>query len=163
MYNLVDPLSSSSAQNAAANANGGTNVLTKDGRPNKGTILSRSVDYIRYLQGVIDDQNCKELELQEYVQSLQRQLGVEVTQFGPTSAELALARIRGEGMVGTDDDPNSAEAMSDELKIEQRQGVLSPGAGDSLVMGQQQQPQQETPMGFTPDYDSAMADEFLVS
>lgn len=76
-------------------------ILTKDGKPNKGTILSRSVDYIRHLQIVIDDQNRKELEMQDMIQSLQHQLGVEVTQFEHTSAELALARFRGTGYPDT--------------------------------------------------------------
>lgn len=73
-----------------------TNTLTKDGKPNKGTILAKSVDYIRQLQTVIDEQNRKEIELQDIVQNLQRQLGLPVTEFTNTSAEIALARIRNE-------------------------------------------------------------------
>lgn len=85
----ADPLASPTGPGSQASN------LTKDGKPNKGTILSRSVDYIRNLQAVIDEQNRKELEMRDLVQDMQRQLGVEVTNFGPTSAEIALARIRG--------------------------------------------------------------------
>lgn len=87
LYNQNDTSPSAAA--------GGTNTLTKDGRPNKGTILTKSVEYIRNLQNVIDEQNQRELEMQELVQQLQRQLGIEVTEFKHTSAELLLARIRG--------------------------------------------------------------------
>lgn len=66
---------------------------SKDDKPNKGTILSRSVDYIRKLQQIIDDQNRRELELQDTVQQLQRQNGMPVTEFGPTSAEAGLAKL----------------------------------------------------------------------
>ncbi|ANB12778.1 Rtg1p [Sugiyamaella lignohabitans] len=64
-----------------------------DDRPNKGTILARSVDYIRQLQAIIDDQNRAELDLQDLVNSLQRNLGVAVTEYKYTSAELALSRL----------------------------------------------------------------------
>lgn len=39
------------------------NSGTKDGKPNKGQILSKSVDYITYLQNEIDSRNRKEVEL----------------------------------------------------------------------------------------------------
>lgn len=39
------------------------NSGTKDGKPNKGQILSKSVDYITYLQNEIDSKNRKEVEL----------------------------------------------------------------------------------------------------
>lgn len=68
-------------------------TLTKDGRPNKGTILSKSVDYIRTLQNIIDSQNRREADLQDQVQDLQRQLGIPISDFTHTSAELLLAKI----------------------------------------------------------------------
>lgn len=67
---------------------------SKDDKPNKGTILARSVDYIRKLQQIIDDQNRRELELQDMVQQLQRQNGLPVSDFGgQTSAEAGLAKL----------------------------------------------------------------------
>ena len=89
---LLYSMDSTDSPGAALPAN-----LTKDGKPNKGTILSRSVDYIRHLQIVIDDQNRRELEMQDAIQGYQRQLGMEVTEFKHTSAELALAKFRGGG------------------------------------------------------------------
>lgn len=104
-----DPLASPTGPGSA------TSNLTKDGKPNKGTILSRSVDYIRNLQAVIDEQNRKELEMRDLVQDMQRKLGIEVTVFGATSAELALAKIRGistEGLEGLDE--NTLEGFNND-------------------------------------------------
>lgn len=42
---------------------GEKNTGTKDGKPNKGQILSKSVDYISWLQNEIDNRNRKEVEL----------------------------------------------------------------------------------------------------
>lgn len=42
---------------------GEKNTGTKDGRPNKGQILSRAVDYISWLQGEIDSRNRREVQL----------------------------------------------------------------------------------------------------
>lgn len=92
LLNKLDPVGSPGSHQ---------NTLTKDGKPNKGTILTRSVEYIRHLQQVIDEQNQQELNLRETIHTLQRQLGVEETIFGSTSAEIALAKIRGES-VGDD-------------------------------------------------------------
>ena len=58
------------------------NSGTKDGRPNKGQVLSKSVDYIIWLQEEIDNRNRKEVELL-------LKLGRE----GPTTAETLLANI----------------------------------------------------------------------
>ncbi|CAN6625341.1 hypothetical protein TRVA0_010S01442 [Trichomonascus vanleenenianus] len=76
-----------------ANGNYSTVGIAKDEKPNKGTILSKSVDYIKHLQHVIDEQNRRELELQELVQSLQQAAGQPVTEFGYTSAELELSKL----------------------------------------------------------------------
>lgn len=119
---------------ATGSPGGAPSNLTKDGKPNKGTILSRSVDYIRHLQVVIDDQNRKELEMQDLIQALQRQLGIEVTEFKHTSAEIALAKFRGGG------------GMYSDLGIPE-EGVLSPdSAGSSGQIG--------GASGFTPDYEN---------
>ncbi|KAA8909344.1 hypothetical protein TRICI_004547 [Trichomonascus ciferrii] len=82
---------------------------SKDDKPNKGTILARSVDYIRKLQQIIDDQNRRELELQDSVQQLQRQCGQPVTDFGETSAEAGLARL------GLDEHPPHSPEFTPDL------------------------------------------------
>ncbi|KAG5362139.1 Retrograde regulation protein 1 [Yarrowia sp. C11] len=66
---------------------------TKDGRPNKGTILIKSVEYIKKLQTVIDDQNQREIDMYERLNILERQLGIPETKLETSSAELALARL----------------------------------------------------------------------
>lgn len=43
---------------------GEKNTGTKDGKPNKGQILSKTVDYISWLQNEIDVRNRREVELQ---------------------------------------------------------------------------------------------------
>lgn len=58
------------------------NSGTKDGRPNKGQVLSRSVDYILWLQQQIDARNRREVDL---LLKLHRE--------GPTTAEKLLANI----------------------------------------------------------------------
>lgn len=78
---------------AAAVKNSGT----KDGKPNKGQILTKSVEYIQYLQKVIDENNRKEVELVMKLKSLElkrdnRQLNVPIN-VGHTSAEIALGEI----------------------------------------------------------------------
>ncbi|SGZ53091.1 CIC11C00000004529 [Sungouiella intermedia] len=72
------------------------NTGTKDGKPNKGQVLSKSVDYIQTLQNLIDENNRKEVELQLKLKTLQlkKQGKVNVPiQTGTTSAELALGEI----------------------------------------------------------------------
>lgn len=103
-------------------------TFTKDGKPNKGTILSKSVEYIRHLQGVIDDQNRREMELQDLIQSLERQLGVEVTQFTHTSAELALAKIRGADL------SDSRSGAVGEFEIGDEYNVLSPDSQSGTIV-----------------------------
>ncbi|CAK9436071.1 uncharacterized protein LODBEIA_P06290 [Lodderomyces beijingensis] len=73
---------------------------TKDGKPNKGQILTKSVEYLQNLQNLIDENNRKEVELILKLESLklkhknggQVQEGVPV-RIGYTSAERALGEI----------------------------------------------------------------------
>lgn len=69
---------------------------TKDGKPNKGQILSKAVEYIQAMQNLIDENNRKEVQLLLKLKTLQmRQQGkanVPVS-VGTTSAELALGQI----------------------------------------------------------------------
>lgn len=69
---------------------------TKDGKPNKGQVLSKSVEYIQSLQNLIDENNRKEVELQLKLKTLQmKQQGKTNVPIlaGTTSAELALGEI----------------------------------------------------------------------
>lgn len=69
---------------------------TKDGKPNKGQVLSKSVEYIQALQNKIDENNRKEVELQLKLKTLQmKQQGKTNVPIlaGSTSAELALGEI----------------------------------------------------------------------
>lgn len=72
------------------------NTGTKDGKPNKGQVLSKSVEYIQSLQNLIDENNRKEVELQLKLMTLrmkkQGKVNVPILT-GTTSAELALGEI----------------------------------------------------------------------
>ncbi|KAI5963553.1 RTG1 [Candida pseudojiufengensis] len=46
---------------------------TKDGKPNKGQILTKSVEYLQYLQNLIDENNRKEVELIMKLENLKLQ------------------------------------------------------------------------------------------
>ncbi|GMG44443.1 unnamed protein product [Ambrosiozyma monospora] len=69
---------------------------TKDGKPNKGQILSKSVDYINWLQAQIDERNRKEVELSIKLRNLEISNNVPVSKrmnLLHTSAEIGLSRI----------------------------------------------------------------------
>lgn len=68
---------------------------TKDGRPNKGQILTQSVEYITHLQNQVDSNNREEIELMMKVSELAKQTGTIVNDINleNTSAEIALANI----------------------------------------------------------------------
>ena len=69
---------------------------TKDGKPNKGQILTQSVEYIQHLQNLIDENNRKEVELTlKYKRLLNKvaQRGAVPVKVGHTSAERCLGEI----------------------------------------------------------------------
>ncbi|KAG7877153.1 hypothetical protein KL906_002012 [Ogataea polymorpha] len=69
---------------------------TKDGKPNKGQILSKAVEYISKLQADIDEKNRKEVELSIRLRNLEIAQNVPASQrfnLLHTSAELGLAKI----------------------------------------------------------------------
>lgn len=68
------------------------NSGTKDGKPNKGQILTKSVEYLQYLQNLIDENNRIEVELLAKLRNLQGQLS-DSQSVGHTSAERALGEI----------------------------------------------------------------------
>lgn len=67
------------------------NLGTKDGKPNKGQILTKLVDYLRDLQNQIDENNRKEVELQIRLRSLEQGSSEQSSRY--TSAEQALGEI----------------------------------------------------------------------
>ena len=69
---------------------------TKDGKPNKGQILSKSVDYITWLQQRIDENNRKEVELSIKLRNLEIANNVPINRrmnLLHTSAEVGLSKI----------------------------------------------------------------------
>ncbi|GMM38838.1 Rtg1 protein [Saccharomycopsis crataegensis] len=72
---------------------------TKDGKPNKGQVLSKSIEYIEFLQDKIDENNKKEIELLIILKKLEElkkvpdHLKPSKTLFRHTSAEVALQNI----------------------------------------------------------------------
>ncbi|QLL34394.1 hypothetical protein HG536_0G02550 [Torulaspora globosa] len=68
---------------------------TRDGKPNKGQILTQAVEYIMSLQNDIDTRNREEVELILKVQELSNVTGTIVNDINleNTSAEIALAKI----------------------------------------------------------------------
>ncbi|CCH44945.1 Transcription factor E3 [Wickerhamomyces ciferrii] len=68
---------------------------TKDGKPNKGQILTKGLEYIQNLQNKIDENNRKEVELILKLKNLSLQKGQFVTDINlnNTSAEIILGEI----------------------------------------------------------------------
>lgn len=68
---------------------------TKDGKPNKGQILTKGVDYIQDLQNKIDENNRTEVELVWKLKKLSHVKNTPITdiQLSNTSAEIVLADI----------------------------------------------------------------------
>ncbi|CEP61236.1 Rtg1p LALA0_S02e09802g [Lachancea lanzarotensis] len=68
---------------------------TKDGKPNKGQILTQAVEYMTRLQAQVDARNREEVELILRVKELSKKTGVALNDINldNTSAEIALARI----------------------------------------------------------------------
>lgn len=82
-----------------------------DNRPHKGTILALSVEYIRKLQLVIDEQNHKELEHQQTINDLETRLGITPTEFTYTTAEKALSRL---GLRPIEESPFEEEQLDEQ-------------------------------------------------
>lgn len=105
------------------------NSGTKDGKPNKGQILTKSVEYIQHLQNLIDENNRKEVEL--LLKLKQLELGQLLQQkpqsqlpIGHTSAERALGQI-GVGPLSSDYFKNVLVTSANSNKASQRRGSLS--------------------------------------
>lgn len=74
---------------------------TKDGKPNKGQILTQAVEYITRLQNQVDAKNREEVEYMLQLSKLAKRAGVHITDINleNTSAEVELAHI-GVGPLG---------------------------------------------------------------
>lgn len=74
---------------------------TKDGKPNKGQILTQAVEYIARLQNQVDAKNREEVEHMLQLQKLAKSAGIDITDINleNTSAEVELGRI-GVGPLG---------------------------------------------------------------
>lgn len=95
--NQPQPQQTQQSENDAAIAAAVKNSGTKDGKPNKGQILTKSVEYLQYLQNLIDENNRKEVELVMKLRNLElqeqnKQQNVPIN-VGHTSAEKALGKI----------------------------------------------------------------------
>ncbi|CCH61635.1 hypothetical protein TBLA_0F00910 [Henningerozyma blattae CBS 6284] len=68
---------------------------TKDGKPNKGQILTQAVEYITYLQNEVDKKNRAEIDLMLKIQELSKKTGIIINDINleNTSAEIMLAKI----------------------------------------------------------------------
>lgn len=122
------------------------NPIVKDEKPNKGTILSRSVDYIKQLQIVIDDQNRREIELHEMIHSLERQLGRPLTEFPYTSAEISLSKA------GIGPQVPGATPGSDQGVNNGPGAVTSPASQGSMAVDLKSTTG-VTPDNYTPEFD----------
>lgn len=121
---------------AAAKAKG---TGTKDGKPNKGQILTQAVEYITYLQNQVDVRNREEVELILKVKELSKEAGIIVNDVNleNTSAEVALARIGVGPLAGMLDDPypNEAEEMEEQRAGKQRNNNFEYGGYDEYGNG----------------------------
>ncbi|CAL9734438.1 retrograde regulation protein 1 [Monosporozyma servazzii] len=74
---------------------------TKDGKPNKGQILTQAVEYITSLQNQVDSKNREEVEYMLQLSKLAKAAGVTITDINleNTSAEVELGHI-GVGPLG---------------------------------------------------------------
>ncbi|GCE97211.1 hypothetical protein ZYGM_004513 [Zygosaccharomyces mellis] len=80
---------------------------TKDGKPNKGQILTQTVEYINALQNQVDSKNREEAELIFKIQELCKRTGTIINDINleNTSAEVALSKIGVGPLAGSTDDP----------------------------------------------------------
>ncbi|QLQ80313.1 hypothetical protein HG537_0D03140 [Torulaspora globosa] len=87
---------------------------TRDGKPNKGQILTQAVEYIMSLQNDIDSRNREEVELILKVQELTNVTGTIVNDINleNTSAEIALAKI-GVGTLAGEIPPDNDQTRTD--------------------------------------------------
>ncbi len=109
------------------------NTGTKDKRPNKGTILIKSVEYIKMLQQLIDEQNRQEVELQDQLRNLEVTSGLDPSDFATTSAEKALANL---GVLSADEEDEDDTGNDGRPRVSIDPGISING-GD-IVLGEEE-------------------------
>ncbi|SCU80519.1 LADA_0B07976g1_1 [Lachancea dasiensis] len=79
---------------------------TKDGKPNKGQILTQAVEYITRLQAQVDARNREEVELILRLKELSKKISLPVNDINlaNTSAEIALSKIGVGPLAGVSED-----------------------------------------------------------
>lgn len=84
---------------------------TKDGKPNKGQILTQAVEYLIYLQNQVDIKNREEVDLILKVKEVSKETGTILNDINleNTSAEIALAKIGVGPLAGFIDEPYGSE------------------------------------------------------
>ncbi|CCC71882.1 hypothetical protein NCAS_0I02140 [Naumovozyma castellii] len=89
---------------------------TRDGKPNKGQILTQAVEYITFLQNEVDRRNREEVELILKVQKLSKATGIPITDINVdnTSAEVELANIGVGPLASSGHSDNHAEKKQTE-------------------------------------------------
>lgn len=104
---------------------------TKDGKPNKGQVLTKSLEYIQALQNTIDENNRKEVELKILLKKLEleaeNKLSDVPVEVGYTSAERALGEI-GVGPLSDDYYKEVLVRSAGISKTTQQKSYLSPGS-----------------------------------
>ncbi|CCK72544.1 Rtg1p KNAG_0K01790 [Huiozyma naganishii CBS 8797] len=87
---------------------------TRDGKPNKGQILTQAVEYITQLQNEVDSRNREEVELMLKVQKLGKTTGTLIDDINleDTSAEIELSRIGVGPLAGDGNDRKPAKPQT---------------------------------------------------
>lgn len=113
-YGPGDTPSSATTPKPGSNAAKIKGTGTRDGKPNKGQILTQAVEYIMSLQNEIDLKNREEVELILKVQELSKTTGTIVNDINleNTSAEMALAKI-GVGSLAGEIAQDDAQGQAD--------------------------------------------------
>ncbi|GAV52220.1 hypothetical protein ZYGR_0AG02110 [Zygosaccharomyces rouxii] len=104
-HSLLDtPVSGTPKENSISKTK---STGTKDGKPNKGQILTQTVEYINALQNQVDSKNREEAELIFKIQELSRKTGTIINDVNleNTSAEVALSKIGVGPLAGNVDEP----------------------------------------------------------
>ncbi|CAB4253201.1 similar to Saccharomyces cerevisiae YOL067C RTG1 Transcription factor (bHLH) involved in interorganelle communication between mitochondria, peroxisomes, and nucleus [Maudiozyma barnettii] len=96
---------------------------TRDGKPNKGQILTQTVEFITRLQNEVDARNREEVDLMAKVSSLSKKTGTIVNDINleHTSAEVELSKIGVGPLVGMVHDQTLSENMEQQQQQQQQQ------------------------------------------
>lgn len=122
-----------SKSQASNSRNKGTG--TRDGKPNKGQILTQAVEYINFLQEQVDTKNREEVELILKVKDLCQQTGSIVNDINldNTSAEVALSRIGVGPLAGVlEEQQNHPQQQQQQQPQQQHESSIPNGMNNGL-------------------------------